>query len=698
MPRISPRKRSPPSLLNNVAWTAGIATVLFAFSAWLLCSRGLYPRGPSAEEINAFREAFVPERLQIVNIQLEPAELFVFAVLAILSPVFIGAAAFAQRAFAEPLAQRWHRAAIFADGAYAAAIACLASLFLFRAGIFGEFVLRAGSPLVIACALFFTTAATVLAIRSSARRGPVTNQIVFWGCVLLTVVLALLPRGFSIHSITDRPVWSYHFQAVSYAMTQVFAGRTVLSDVYSLYGLYPEILLPWFKLMGLSVFRFCVTMAVLQAAGQVALLCAARLLIRNNVIFALGGVSLAYAAGGIWPIGISPEEFDPYFAYAPLRFLFPAVATLLFVRLMQQPTKARGAAVGLVTAFAILWNLESGIAVAGAVTGAAGLDLLSRRRAGSASVRWSCYLTVGAAAGATLASAAIYLPWKADAPLDWSMLYYYQRLFTRYGYSMLPLPVAPHTWMLLVFSYIAGLSLAFACLVRRRMSVHAVQTGYVALLGVGLFVYYLGRSHDFNLPSIWWPALLLAMLFADRAIRGVSAGILPFRSISVALPGVLAGLLCTLVVARNTSAYVKAAGDSWGRTVHAAPSGPARNVEFIRQSLSGARSCVILAGLQAVYYGELGLRSELPGSGLTELFMRADWERAIEQLTNAPTQHLFLDTKMRTDPTLARLKEIYEVTGQSPDRDLLHLVPKRESRTIQHITPVPAPAEAAPSS
>jgi hypothetical protein len=160
----------------------------------------------------------------------------------------------------------------------------------------------------------------------------------------------------------------------------------------------------------------------------------------------------------------------------------------------------------------------------------------------------------------------------------------------------------------------------------------------------------------------------------------------------------LAALLCALVVARNASDYLKAAGDSWGRTFQATPSPPAKNIEFIRQSLGGARSCVIIAGLQAVYYGELGLRSELAGPGLTELFMRADWERAIEQLTNTPTHHLLLDTKMRADPTLAKLNDVYEVAAQSPDGDLLHLVPKRALQTIQQETPAPAAAEGARSS
>jgi hypothetical protein len=49
--------------------------------------------------------------------------------------------------------------------------------------------------------------------------------------------------------------------------------------------------------------------------------------------------------------------------------------------------------------------------------------------------------------------------------------------------------------------------------------VRAVQSACVGLLGVGLFVYYLGPSHDFNLPSIWWPALLLAMIFARSCVR-----------------------------------------------------------------------------------------------------------------------------------------------------------------------------------
>jgi hypothetical protein len=52
---------------------------------------------------------------------------------------------------------------------------------------------------------------------------------------------------------------------------------------------------------------------------------------------------------------------------------------------------------------------------------------------------------------------------------------------------------------------------------------------------------------------------------------------------------------------------------------------------------------------------------------------------------------------MRADPTLAKLNDVYEVTGHGPDGDLLHLVPKRTSPTIGPGLPAPASANAAPS-
>ena len=58
--------------------------------------------------------------------------------------------------------------------------------------------------------------------------------------------------------------WNAHADAVFYPISQVMAGKTLLVDLLSQYGLYPELLAPVCKVIGFSIFNFIALFAVLQ--------------------------------------------------------------------------------------------------------------------------------------------------------------------------------------------------------------------------------------------------------------------------------------------------------------------------------------------------------------------------------------------------------------------------------------------------
>ena len=58
-----------------------------------------------------------------------------------------------------------------------------------------------------------------------------------------------------------------HFNVVFFPVVQVYQGKALLINCSSQYGLYPQLLLPLFCLVGLSVLSFTVVMALLTGAS-----------------------------------------------------------------------------------------------------------------------------------------------------------------------------------------------------------------------------------------------------------------------------------------------------------------------------------------------------------------------------------------------------------------------------------------------
>ena len=77
---------------------------------------------------------------------------------------------------------------------------------------------------------------------------------------------------------TDKGLYSgeLHFTAVFFPVVQVYEGKGLLMNCASQYGLYPQLLLPLFRVISLSILTFTLVMGLLTAASYAALwrLCA----------------------------------------------------------------------------------------------------------------------------------------------------------------------------------------------------------------------------------------------------------------------------------------------------------------------------------------------------------------------------------------------------------------------------------------
>jgi hypothetical protein len=190
-------------------------------------------------------------------------------------------------------------------------------------------------------------------------------------------------------------------------------------------------------------------------------------------------------------------------------------------------------------ALAVLWNPDTGIVVF--ITWIIVLlyrELLDWRTKGFWKSLASGLKTIAGALlclGGVLVVFALYTFFLSGSWPNLPEFTKYMNLFYQDGYYMMPMPLV-HPWNIVILIYMLGLffSIRYFCqrsawVVNTDQPAQAGEGGFYALilalsvLGAGLFSYYQGRSHDYNLINPSWPALILLILFADVILNRIVA-------------------------------------------------------------------------------------------------------------------------------------------------------------------------------
>lgn len=484
-----------------------------------------------------------------------------------------------------------------------------------------------------------------------------------------------------------------HFDAFFYSVVQIFYGGTCLGDVLPQYGCYGEILAPALRFVGLSVLTTTVIMALLSGVSLCAMMVFARNLIHSPRVLAMaGGWVLIVQNRPLW-ISIQPDQ---YFQYTPLRTLFPALSLLIVHSWQRRRTPLKAVLMGAFAGVSICWNLDSGTVVSIAllcflVFSGATSERFSRRSFGVNLAFGGLYL-VGLLAA--VAGFGAWLTIKYGQPLH--VADYMASLHTFYvlGFFMLPMSF-PDAWVVAIACAILVL-VRFA--IRMESGPYAPRlerAAYLALLAIGLFSYFNGRSHPFVFLYVSWPFVLLLGYLID-SWKPVGTA-LHDRVMSRILMALTAGAL--FVAAANISIGIPRAVaigiKSWRQILQADDNKLfRRQVDFIRTAMGSSDSLSVMAVYQSQLLAQLGLRSAHPGPGLVETIRRHDAELQIAALVDNGPRDLFIGKDafegreiwhsaapwiLDSMPTLLRA---YDLEGWSADGTLVHLVRKGNGRGI----------------
>jgi hypothetical protein len=661
--------------------------IIFVASFALVWGHGFIPTKPppSADLIIDVYRAFVSPK---------PTEQFVFAILAGLVPILAYCAIFSPFLL-NNLERKSLAIALPTATALMLYMPLVASAF--TTSVIGEYDHPRihGVLALLACTVIAALSCMAYAVRPLAtfRSSPRWRHasLVLWICFLSAALLQLSAwRLVSVASVTRSGVWSTHADPVMYALSQVVAGKTLMVDLPSQYGLFPEIVGPLFKLIGLSVFKLSAFFAILQLASMSALFYVLSRLIKTKVLRLVVGLALVMVTfeTTLFIAGI-PER---YFQYWPVRFFWPALSVLVFFWFTQRRTLLRAAAVSLVGVIGLLWNLDSGLfitvvfaayLVARLITVVIGRHL----NPPGANDPWTVQKYVIATAihtGITVTVVTAFLvgmSWKAGESLNPFWLLEYQKIFYKLGLMMLPLPRRSDPWMTMLGLYLIGLLSSLANWRRRMPRSRDDLEFFLSMLGLGLFVYYEGRSHVLNLITVCWPAVMLCGIQADQILRAVRGRridrcqiILPVAAISFLLVGCGTFLYNVPKLVRDTASQFSSRGKTEEHFVQ-------DEIDFIRRNSVGEQECLILSQRQGIYYAETKLASPVRGPGLVEILLKADEQLLVSSFINGRLGCVFYGVGGYTDAGLripiADVLARYVEVSKNPDNTMLYLRPKK---------------------
>ena len=360
------------------------------------------------------------------------------------------------------------------------------------------------------------------------------NLYYFVGSIL--VVLIAMETTFNER---DPLIYGGHFIDYFNSVVQVYLGKALLVNDSALYGLYALLLKPIFQLIGLSVFNFTLVMGILKGLAFISLLSLLRSVTKNRWIAFTGFAAIVFYLRFRVPLDVTK---DAYFQYNPHRMFFPAVFVfLLWIYLCEKKKnrkKALNYFISLFCALSFLWNPDTGIAVL--VTWLICLvytEMLLFKKHNIFEIIVNsikhCAI-VSIAIILTLMSFSLITYSSSGAWPDLSGLLAYPKLYSRYSFFMLPIKQIIHPWNMFVIIYIVGVLigarnfLEYAQIISpptiRREGEIETNTLILAIsmIGIGLFYYYIGRSHDSNLIGPSWPVFLLLAIFTDRLFSDLS--------------------------------------------------------------------------------------------------------------------------------------------------------------------------------
>lgn len=478
---------------------------------------------------------------------------------------------------------------------------------------------------------------------------------------------------------SDCPPKMYHFNPVYYSISQVLTGKTCLVDLSAQYGNYAHFFEPILRLTGGGVFQTTLLFAVLNVLSYLGIAGFLWCVVKNNVIRLLGFLFLfAYQfcsnhAFLVTLTGQSELGVDPYYQYTPIR-IFPAVLALFLTTLYyRNRNKYLYVFLSIFASLTPFWNIETGIVVC--VTWGASLiyNELQRYNATANKAKTDCFHRIvyhgivnAVVFAGTMTVLYCGLCLRGGARPGLQMAFSSQSIFYRLGFMMESMPLCGF-WYFIAFLYLLGLCVAVTALWQKLFAKNTekpifsdefgLATLIVTFLGVGLFIYYQGRSHEFVLKPCTWPAVILLTMFTDRLysqakleakeqLYGLTFFAFLWSVFLLASPLILMPPFFPAFYHSFSERVAKLTAKEAPKTDDGKPNSIPADIEFIRRHTKpGDRIFVFYFDHESLFYGETKTRSALDTPSSTEWFNLSDLDTVLRFLRENRETPIFVSKK-----------------------------------------------------
>lgn len=473
------------------------------------------------------------------------------------------------------------------------------------------------------------------------------NKFLFPLIVSFFIILLSMENISSIYFVSNSGVYTAHFNALFYSMVQLFLGKALYVDFPNQYGLYPYILEPIFRLVGLTVFNFTSIMSILLAVAFFNLYIFTMKIVDNKILASLGFSGILFYNYLFFQI---KGGYDPYFQYFPLRILFPSLIVLtsyLYFKDRDAKYYYLSLFIGILSMF---WNFEIGLVVFLTWLIALVYQEILENPIKSALIRILKHIAISISLlSITIIIFNVYIYLRFGSYPLLSNLIEYQQIFYSSGFAMIPMRLI-HPWNIVILAYFIGIAHSAKYLITRNNSIRTKMIFFLSILGLGVFVYYQGRSHDQVLLTVCYPALLLLIICMDNLYNRISRLINGSKIISFMHVAVFIGIIFFFISAdfsllsncKDISERINLRFDS---LLKAEPTGITDNSDFIKKHTTPKEEVLVISGNAGVYHIQSETLSPFNGPGFTELILRKDYNNLLDLISDNKLHYkVFLDT------------------------------------------------------
>jgi hypothetical protein len=226
---------------------------------------------------------------------------------------------------------------------------------------------------------------------------------------------------------------------------------------------------------------------------------------------------------------------------------------------------------------------------------------------------------------------------------DGGMLFYFQKLVVGAGYFCLGL-VVPDMWLFVLTIYVIALAIVFLACQRQRTNWLTPVTLMLALLGIGLFSYFMGRSVGSNLVGVAYPAILLGGILCAESDVLTSRRRLPASARSFLLPAKIALFWWSFLLVAALPDLFRAGAHVVRHWEGETPTPLEANAAFVRQRVAPREAGVFfLSNQSGIYYYLSGTVRPLRIPGMIELLETRDMDVLIEAIRERRIAKLFVE-------------------------------------------------------